>query len=44
MKNTSDNQSIFLLRGRDLNPRSRGYGPREMPDFSTPRYFVLSCI
>ena len=25
------------LRGWDLNPRPRGYGPRELPDCSTPR-------
>lgn len=26
------------LRGWDLNPRPRGYGPRELPGCSTPRY------
>ena len=32
------------LRRQDLNLRPRGYEPRELPDCSTPRYFVSKSI
>ena len=30
---------VDFLRGQDLNLRSQGYGPCEIPGFSTPQYY-----
>lgn len=33
-----------MLREWDLNPRSAGYGPAEIPNFSTPRIYYRGKI